>query len=409
MSDVTKRGAFDWEARPRKISGSRARFRVIAASSDHPIDGNSAPLATLLARGYALDSIHEWRSRVSRAVVSSVGVLLAVGACCVGIADDRVGEAVSAPRFRHELRLVETASAIGDVVTAGTLFNELLLSWNVDCPPSAGFRVELRVGRAKDGLWTPWLHVGDWGAGSPTEKPLVECPLGKVDVDYFTSKESFERAQCRVVPVGAGTVRVRRLGFCFSDTLGKSRPAAGDQAGAERSATDAWSRRLTVPFRSQRTEHETLASKICSPTSVAMVLEYRGVSRTTADVAARVFDPAHGIYGNWPRAVQAAYSFGVPGYLARYSEWSEVERLIARGQPLVISVRVKKGELDGAPYGSTDGHLLVLAGFDRDGNVLVCDPAATPFEGGERAYRRDQLARVWMGLGGTAYVLLERE
>jgi len=80
--------------------------------------------------------------------------------------------------------------------------------------------------------------------------------------------------------------------------------------------------------------------------------------------------------------------------------------MIARGQPLIISIRAQEGELTGAPYPKTAGHLLVLAGFDRKGDVLVNDPAARTREKGQCTYLRRELEKVWMEKGGTAYVLL---
>ncbi|RMF72419.1 MAG: hypothetical protein D6744_16875 [Planctomycetota bacterium] len=117
------------------------------------------------------------------------------------------------------------------------------------------------------------------------------------------------------------------------------------------------------------------------------------------------------MYGNWPRNVQAAYEFGVPGYLRRFSQWSEVEATIAAGQPLIISIRVgEPGALHGAPYETTAGHLIVLTGFAENGDVWVNDPAgATPAEGVLR-YSRADLEKAWMrGSGGLAYVLLRAD
>jgi glucose-6-phosphate dehydrogenase assembly protein OpcA len=108
-------------------------------------------------------------------------------------------------------------------------------------------------------------------------------------------------------------------------------------------------------------------------------------------------------------AVQAACTLGVPGYLARFARWSEVERAVAAGQLLVISVRAQEGELRGAPYRSTDGHLLVLRGFAENGDVEVDDPAARTREAGQTRYSRADLEKVRFRQGGTAYVLLPRQ
>ena len=135
-----------------------------------------------------------------------------------------------------------------------------------------------------------------------------------------------------------------------------------------------------------------------------MVLAYHGVDVPTTDVAARAYDETHDIYGNWPRAIQTAWSFGVPGYLARFDGWGPVERLVASGSPVVVSIRVAEGELAGAPYASTSGHLLVVVGFEPDA-VLVNDPAAPDAASVRRKYARDELGRAWLGHGGVAYVL----
>ncbi|MCP4248373.1 MAG: DUF1460 domain-containing protein [bacterium] len=302
------------------------------------------------------------------------------------------------------------------VIETDHAFNEVLVSCNVAAPPNVGVAVEVRVGRRADRSWSPYLHVVDWGRPLPASERVVECEQGHIEVDYFTSDRRFDRVQYRIQAVSGSLpgvraapparARIDRVAVCLTDTTRRvtSLPAPEAPVSAE---PERWQRRLPVPFRSQRVERKELAGRTCSPTSVAMVLDYRGVTRPTEEVAQRIYDSTYEIYGNWPRAVQTAYTYGVPGYLARFSDWTDVERMIAAGQPLVISIVAEPGELRGAPYKSTDGHLLVLNGFDGDGTVAVNDPAARTPADGLIHYARGDLERVWMqAKGGTAYVLL---
>jgi hypothetical protein len=311
------------------------------------------------------------------------------------------------------------------VIETEAPFEELILSWNVDCPAGLGFRVELRVGKEDRGSWSPFLHVDDWGPAGSEPEGRRQCPEGKIDVDYFRSQERFDRLQYRIreLPRSRLTrtaglekahVRIERVAVVAS-----RRVAPGDRGdrtpSLERPGENeaqpllgGWSRRLDVPFRSQRNEDPAIAGRICSPTSVAMALEYRGRKATTGEVASRSFDPRHDIYGNWPHAVQAAYGYGVRGYVRRFSRWSEVKESIEADRPLVASIRVEEGELTGAPYRKTDGHLLVIAGFDGKGGVHVLDPAASTAAEGVRTYAAGEMERVWFARGGTAYVFLAR-
>jgi len=284
-------------------------------------------------------------------------------------------------------------------------FRDLIASWNVDAPPGTGFVVELRVDAEGDGSWSSWMHLGDWGESAP---PVAErataCAGGRVEVDEFRGERTFRAAQVRVRARATEPgleLRVRRLTLCFSDRERTVAPLAPPDARP-------WGRVLDVPTRSQKTERPEIAGRICSPTSVAMVLAYRGVEASTLAVAERAFDVAHDIYGNWPRNVQTAYSFGVPGYLARFGDWARVERIVAEGTPLVLSIAVKPGQLANAPYESTPGHLVVLVGFDAEGHCVVNDPAVPDPASARRTYRRDEMETVWMRRGGTAYVLEAR-
>jgi hypothetical protein len=311
------------------------------------------------------------------------------------------GEAHGTPGIVLEPKPDGEASFTSGVVSAAAPFRDVLVSWNVETPTASGFAVELRVAAASGTEWSPWLYVGDWGVVPKLEK-VRTFDGGVLDTDYLRGEREFGRAELRVrafAASGAPRLFVERLTICFSN-----RQQAVDPFG------EAWgevrAQSLDVPCRSQKAEAAEIAGRICSPTSLAMVMAYRGVERSTLAVASAAFDAEHDIYGNWPRNVQAAFSFGVPGYLTRLSRWREVEAHFARGEPLIASISVKPGELDGAPYKSTAGHLIVLVGFTQGGDVIVNDPAARDAEHARLVYSRAQLQRVWMGRGGTAYVLL---
>ena len=84
----------------------------------------------------------------------------------------------------------------------------------------------------------------------------------------------------------------------------------------------------------------------------------------------------------------------------------EAERFIAAGIPLVASVSFSRGQLTGAPISATSGHLLVIAGFTSNGNVVVNDPAAPNNSSVRRVYDRGEFERAWLGRSsGTVYVV----
>jgi Peptidase_C39 like family len=276
-------------------------------------------------------------------------------------------------------------------------FDELLVSWNAEVPAGTGLTVEVQV-EDPTGVRSPWLYLGDWGLGLSLGERRVEFDGGRVEVDVLRLTSLHRRARLRLTALGSGVkaVAVHRTTLCFTDrarlaTLEPGRPRGPVQ--------------LEVPARIQAAEAPAIAGRICSPTSVAMVLEAQGVERGTADLAALIYDGPHDLYGNWPRAVQAAFTLGVPGCLVRISNWRTVEHFLAAGVPLIVSVKSGPGELRGAPYPSTAGHLLVIRGLDGAGGVLVNDPAAESLETVARTYRREDLERCWMQAGGVAYAL----
>lgn len=308
-----------------------------------------------------------------------------------------------------------TATYESPVLTAERPFNEVVASCNIDAADAVGWVLQLRVGRLWDDAWSPWLSVLEWGDVPAEAEWVGEFDGGRIDTDYFTSERLYDRVQYRLVAGASAdeptTARIRRVALVLSDRTRVPFSIWSPAPTVEPPPPADWQRELPVPFRAQATPDPTLSGRLCSPASVAMVLAYRGVDVDTYEVVKRCLDPRHNIYGNWPRNVQAAYSFGVPGYLTRISDWATVERYIADDQPLVISIRVpNEGDLRNAPYRTTAGHLIVITGFTPDGMVLVNDPSVSSKEKSRFALYREDLENVWMrARGGLAYVLMPRE
>lgn len=287
-------------------------------------------------------------------------------------------------------------------------FNEVLVSWNVDLPEKCGFTVELRCARERVEEPTAWYHLGRFGNHPEVVRPHTRDENGTVAIDCFSATSWHQAYQYRLRLLAHGTAepKLKRLTVIVSNQPGN--PELHARFATPPPPVANAPLELKVPFRSQRAEDPAIQGRICSPTSVAMVLAYRGLEQPTSEVARRTFDTDHDIYGNWPANIQAAYSFGARGRIARFRSWDQARASIASGQPIIASIRDKQGALKQAPYATTDGHLLVITGFDAAGNVRVNDPAAADARRGIAVYDREAMEKVWLDQGGVAYLLGEK-
>lgn len=164
---------------------------------------------------------------------------------------------------------------------------------------------------------------------------------------------------------------------------------------------------IPVPQISQKEfEDKALANKICSPAALASVLNYYGKKVTLKDTIAAVYDEGAKIYGTWPLNTAFAAQLGLSAFTVRCCSLAQAEGEIYKGKPLTVSVAYKKGGLKNAPTPSTAGHLLVICGFDKDGNIIAMDPAAKTAAQTRRVYDRKQFAEAWLNnKKGIAYAI----
>jgi Peptidase_C39 like family len=257
-------------------------------------------------------------------------------------------------------------------------------------------RFELAV--HAEGAWSPW--VGSVTVGSAGFTPIAASAAElRADVDVFTVAAPADAVRMRLrlrAPDPAALLAAPWLLTLSACDLSPAKPAAVPKGSA----------RLVVAALSQMREGGALAARVCSPTSVAMVLAYLGAADSVARLAADMFHPALDLYGVWPAAICAAGRRGRLGYLLRFPDWAAARWCLDQGLPIIASVRYTAGELEGAAIAQTNGHLLVLTGYEGD-DVLVNDPAAPDTATVPRRYRRSQLTRIWLDRTGVGYVLFK--
>lgn len=317
------------------------------------------------------------------------------------------------------------------LVTPDFNYTELIASWDAATPGDSWIEVQVR-GKADTGQVSKWYVLGRWTAGDEnlhrTSVSGQGDELATVLVDTFAASNdhSFANWQLRIELYRAAgtdvTPTVSSVGAMASNLPDDKKVPVSPSGGAEGIVLD-------VPAYSQEThigeypQWDGGGEAWCSPTSTAMVLDFWGMGPTPEDTdwvdpayqdpqvdhAARyVYDYRYDGAGNWPYNTAYATTHGLEGFVTRLRSLTEAEQFIKAGIPLVVSMSFKKGDLDGAGYG-TNGHLMVIVGFDENGDVVVNDPASHLIPSNDEVrftYKREQFENAWVPhSGGVAYVI----
>lgn len=282
-------------------------------------------------------------------------------------------------------------------------FNRAVPSWNALTPEGTHITIDIQF--KVNNQWSDWLSLGAWGTSYARKSADgSKNAMGSIDTDTLMVSGD--------TPADALRIKIGLYGD------GKNTPILEELAVTSYltsatpettvAVTGTWQRELDVPQRSQMIENQEVAGRICSPTSLSMVLAYYGIDKTTKEIYDLAYDTGADIYGNWPFNTAVAGSFGLEGYVDYYFTVDELKQRIAEGIPVICSIRFKSGQLQGAPISSTNGHLVVVKGFvTRDGQeyVICNDPAAMSNAEVRREYKVEQFAGVWKG---WVYIISKR-
>jgi len=290
-------------------------------------------------------------------------------------------------------------------------YRDAIASWNASTP--AGSWVEIQF-RAQYGTrWSKWYILGIWAADYSTIRRHSVASQGDTDgyvaADTFVSsnkKETTSKFQLKLrlfSADGVATPSLRNASVAYSTEKPKT-------AGVSAGNPALWNTLINVPECSQMVYPDG-GSVWCSPTSTSMVLGYLNGDTGPCEPRVRaavdgVFDWVYNGHGNWPFNTAYASTFGYEGYVARFTSLDRAEEYVAAGVPVIMSVAWGTGDLTGSGVDSTNGHLVVLVGFDAAGNLIINDPASPTNDSVQRTYLRSEFEPLWLqASGGTVYLI----
>lgn len=308
------------------------------------------------------------------------------------ILDEKITEYVKTKSFQSKVSL-EDDQFSGYMLTAPkevAPFDELVVSWNGSTPGMSSLKIEVQIRVDKE--WSDFYPLALWNqfytGGSFSKEDSIATTL----IDLLKVKTSSLATAYRI------RVWLMRTSLTEMPQLigisGSSRNSRRFKLFLSQEITPI---ELDVPTRSQMIHHQTYANRICSPTCCGMVLGYYGIYVPTDKIIWQVFDRTSGIFGNWPFNTAALGSYGFEAKVVFYEDLYQALLEIEAGRPVITGVRYQEGELEDAAIPKTDGHIIVLVGY-QDNYLIVNDSAARTNGQVRRKYRLDQFLQVCSGV-----------
>ncbi|MET1039185.1 MAG: peptidase C39 family protein [Aeromicrobium sp.] len=368
-------------------------------------------------------SFARWTTTGELAKGKSTGLTATKGSMTIGTGTSVVR--YKDPRVSGGTKSYDRGSWQSPWQAAGFDATTLIPSWSVKTPGSTWARIDVRV---RNGSTVgSWDTVARWAGSTSRIKRSSDSAqtddLARVATDTVIAAkgQSFDQWQVRVIlhrPKGSRSTPTLHAVNGVAATY--STRSTGTSKTSMTATVD-----LPVPRSSQMIHKGEFpqwgggGEAWCSPTSTSMIMRYFGKGPKKADYswsryadsfvdhAARyTYDHQYKGTGNWPFNTAYAANYSLDTFVTRLDSLREAEAYVQAGIPLVASVAFGRGELTGAPISSTPGHLLVIRGFTRSGQVIANDPAGSNNSNVRRVYSRAQFEKAWLkGSGGVVYVI----
>lgn len=273
-------------------------------------------------------------------------------------------------------------------------FDKLMLSANFRTATDGCLLVEVQVSVGEK--WSEFYKLGLLSGKFKTSFPAQQDTFGHVETDELVLSSPAQAYRYRLKFYGDAELLLLAASIVRA-------PFAYDEKAAAHLAPEPTVQ--PVPALSQMEQETPHKRRICSPSSLYMALNSLGYVAPLQQILPRVFDQTADVYGNWLFNIAAAAEFGAQAFFRRFASLAELKEFVTPDSRVIASIAFKKDELPGAPLEKTQGHLVVVRGYEKD-KVLVADPAAATADKVLRAYDAVAFARAWLNnKQGAAYVV----
>lgn len=290
-------------------------------------------------------------------------------------------------------------------------FKKIIISWNIVTPVDSYVDIEARVlvnNNLKEKIWSKWLSWGRWGTNIKRASNSSNCTEAKINVDTLTINEGYigEAIQIKISSYyddkeSKADLQLVVITYC------------GEKINNKNGKEKLINKLIETPCISQMKREAEIANRICSPTSMTMLLNRLGENLLVEDVAYKCFDYKYNEFGNWSYNVAYAGSLGYKAYI----QFGNIDLLINelnKGYPVEVSVKYTNDinnklypYIENAPL-TTSGHLIVVCGMECTKNskyVIVNDPAAKENNGVRLKYKFDDFMKAWATSNYIMYVI----
>jgi len=248
-----------------------------------------------------------------------------------------------------------------------TSFTKMVGSWSAIS--SADATVELQVRVMVDGQWSKYLSYRAWGFGKNNFSLNSSDHIAKTSIDEIVilNNKQGQKFQYKVIlkrnEINTASPKLDLVSFALTIPEHQYKPNVDDLPRFFD---------YDVPMLNQQRVPD-IGSSICSPTSAAMLLLYKGHDLYQEDelphryTAGLFRDYGANIYGNWVFNTVGMSSFDEKAYIGMMYSFEELMRHLVEVGPVAASVSGDMGLYQ------TGGHLIVVRGYriTDDGDIFV--------------------------------------